>query len=488
MTVPSRSTPGIGDTLMTRLRHSRGAVLCASLLFAVFTGPAWATDTGPDSTDGQLARDILRELVNFESTEHKPEQTRLAAEAMRKRLVDAGLPPDDVQVINPLPDKYGLVARLRGIQDQKPLLTMAHIDVVPADPEAWEFPPYSFGEKDGYYFGRGTQDNKTGAAHLVTNFIRLQREKFVPNRDLIMVLTGDEETSGDVIKWLATEGRELIDAEFALNTDGGGGEYSEDFKPKVFMAQTSEKIYQTYELTITNPGGHSSLPRPDNPINELAAALVNIAAYRFPLTVSADAKMMLERAAQVETGSRAADLRDVASRGADSPAAERLTQDPFLNAQLRTTCVTTIIKGGHTENALPRKATATINCRVLPGTDPTAVEAQLRKVAANEAIEFTSIYDAIPSPPSVMPAALQESLEALVEEFWPGVPVVPEMTTGATDGLFVRNAGIPVFGVAAWFMRPGDVRAHGLNEKIGIKEFHQGNEFWYRMLKTLSKP
>ena len=468
--------------------HRASWLAAMLLLLNCWAGNAFAIEVDPDSQYGKLAKEILAELVNFESTADKPEQTRLAAEAMNQRLLEAGLPAADVQVINPKPGKFGLVARIRGIQDQRPLLTMAHIDVVGADRGEWEFPPFTFGEKDGYYFGRGTQDNKTGAAHLVTTFIRLLDEKFVPNRDLIMMLTGDEETAGDVAKWLAGDGRELIDAEFALNTDGGGGEYSDDFKPKAFMAQTSEKVYQTYLLNLANPGGHSSLPRQDNAINDLAAALVEIADYRFPLEVSAEAKQMLERAAELETGQKAADLLDVARNGANSPAAERLTQDPFFNAQLRTTCVATEIHGGHAENALPLQATATINCRALPGTDPAEVLAKLREVAANPAIEFTSIYDAIPSPPSVMPAALQESLETLVDEFWPDVPVVPEMTTGATDGLFMRNAGIPVFGVAAWFMRPGDVRAHGLNEKVGIKEFHEGNEFWYRMLKVLSQP
>ncbi|HKX57572.1 MAG TPA: M20/M25/M40 family metallo-hydrolase, partial [Xanthomonadales bacterium] len=193
----------------------------------------------------QQAEDILRELVEFESTEEHPEQTLAAIEAMAERLKAAGMPAEDVIIVNPDPGKYGLVARMRGIQEQQPLLTMAHIDVVTARPDAWAFPPFSFGKKDGFYFGRGTQDNKTGVAHLVANFIRLQQEKFVPNRDLIMMLTGDEETAGDVAEWIATEARELVDAEFALNTDAGGGEYDQDFKPRAFNVQTSEKVYQT---------------------------------------------------------------------------------------------------------------------------------------------------------------------------------------------------------------------------------------------------
>lgn len=447
-----------------------------------------ADSPGPLSQHEQLAEDILRELVGFESTSERPEQTRLAAEAMAGRLLAAGMPADDVTVINPLPDKYGLVARLRGIQQQKPLLTMAHIDVVTADPDAWAFPPFSFGKKDGCYFGRGTQDNKTGAAYLVANFIRLQQENHVPNRDLILVLTGDEETEGKVINWLANEGHDLIDAEYALNTDAGRGEYDANFQPRAFMVQTSEKVYQTYQLTVTNPGGHSSIPRPDNAINQLAAALVKIAAYHFPAQISANTQLMFKRSAALEEGQLSEDMLAVANHDLAAAATERLSRDPYLNALMRTTCVVTGIKGGHAENALPRIATATINCRILPGTEPATVQAQLRKLAADEAISITSVYDARPSPPSVMPAALQESLETMVEAFWPGVPLIPEMSTGATDGLFLRNAGIPVFGVAGWFMRLSDIRAHGLDEKIGIAEFHQGAEFWYHMLKTLSSP
>jgi acetylornithine deacetylase/succinyl-diaminopimelate desuccinylase-like protein len=436
----------------------------------------------------QLAEDILRELVEFESTEEHPEQTLAALEAMAGRLKDAGLPAEDVVLVNPAPGKHGLVARIRGIQDQRPLLTMAHIDVVTASLDDWAFPPYTFGKKEGYYFGRGTQDNKTGVAHLVTNFIRLQQENFVPNRDLIMMLTGDEETEGDVADWLSTEGKELIDAEFALNSDSGGGEYDEEFKPRAFNVQTSEKVYQTYQLTLKNVGGHSSIPRPDNAIYQLAQALVNISNYQFPVQIGPNTRLMFARSATLLDGQEAADMAELGKADFAPEAAQRLASDPYLNAIIRTTCVATELEAGHAENALPMVASATINCRIVPGVEPAEVLAKLKEVANDPAIEFTSIYDAKPSLPSVMPAHLQETLERLVEESWPGIPVLPEMSTGATDGLFVRNAGIPVFGVAGWFMRSSDIRAHGLDEKIGIAEFHEGTEFWYRMLKTLSQP
>lgn len=468
--------------MMRRTLSLRLAVLGLTAL----CGTAAAAPPQSPERYRQMAEDVLRELVELETTALRPDQVRLAVEAMAKRLTGAGIPADDVTVVNPEPDKYGLVARLRGIGDRRPLLTMAHIDVVTADPDAWAFPPFSFGKKGDYYFGRGTQDNKTGAAHLVTGFIRLSEEGHVPNRDLIMVLTGDEETDGRVIDWLATEGKHLIDAEYALNTDSGGGEYDDEFRPHAFRVQTSEKVYQTYRLSATNPGGHSSVPRPDNAISQIARALVRIADYRFPIGLNANSRLMFERAARLEHGQRAADMAAMANGVPDPAAAERLAQDPYFNALLRTTCVATGISGGHAENALPRAASATVNCRILPGTEPQQVEARLREIIDDREIRIESIYDAKPSPPSVMPAALQESLESLVESFWPGVPVIPEMSTGATDGLFVRNAGIPVFGAAGWFMRIEDIRAHGLDEKIGIAEFHTGNEFWYRLLKTLS--
>ncbi len=473
--------------------HTRGVGFCLAIVTCVFATLApslWAIgdSTKTLSINEQRAEDIFRQLVNFESTSEKPDQTRLAVEAMEQRLIAAGIPQEDVLVINPMPNKYGLVARIRGVGDTKPLLTMAHIDVVTADPKAWAFPPFTFGEKDGHYYGRGTQDNKAGATHLVANFIRLQEEKYVPDRDLILMLTGDEEVEGAVAKWLATDGYELIDAEYAINTDAGGGLYSGNFKPQAFLVQTSEKIYQSYRLTITNAGGHSSLPRPDNSIYQLARALVNISEYAFPVGLSPDAKLMFERGSNRETGQVAADMLALSRNDQDAEAASRLSRDPYLNALMRTTCVATLIEGGEAENALPREVSATVNCRMLPGTNPAEVQTKLKGLVANDAITFTSVYDAIPSPASVLPGELQETIETLAEAFWPGVPVIPEMATGATDGLFLRNAGMPVFGVAGWFMRPEDIRAHGLDEKIGIAEFHQGTEYWYQMLKVLSQP
>jgi acetylornithine deacetylase/succinyl-diaminopimelate desuccinylase-like protein len=433
-----------------------------------------------------MAEDILRELVNFETTVERPDQTRLALEAVEERLRQAGFPQEDIEWLNPCADCWGLVARYRGLASRPPLLSMAHIDVVTADPDAWAFPPFTFGKKDGFYFGRGTQDNKTGIAHILASFIRLRRENHVPDRDLIFLITGDEETKQKVAEWAATEGRPLVDAEFALNSDGGGGELGEDGQPHSFWVQTSEKRYHTFRLSTNNSGGHSSLPRPDNAINQLAHALVRIADHRFPVELTPGTRMMLERAARLETGQRAEDMLAVAERR-DDLAAARLSEAPFYNAILRTTCVATGVKGGHAENALPRQASATVNCRIIPGRTPAEVQSELERVVADAGVKFETIYESVASPPSPLPAALLESIESLVEERWPGVPVIPEMSTGTTDGLFFRNAGIPVYGVAGWFMKADEVRAHGLDEKIAVAQFHAGAEFWYRMLKEFSR-
>lgn len=439
----------------------------------------------------QRAEDILRELVEYESTGERPDEVRGALEAIAKRLQSGGFPAEDVQLLNPIPDTWGLVARYRGVGSRRPLLTMAHVDVVTANPDAWAFPPFSFGKKDGFYFGRGTQDNKTGVAHILANFLRLREEGFVPNRDLVLLVTGDEETEQKFVAWVANEGRHLVDAELALNSDGGGGELGADGAPRAFWVQTSEKRYHTFRLVTSNPGGHSSLPRPDNAINQLARALARLADFSFPVELTAGSRLMFERSARLEQGQRAADMLALAApdtpEAARSAAADRLSAMPFLNAIMRTTCVATGIEGGHAENALPRHASATVNCRMVPGAKPEDVQSTLEQVVDDPGVVFETVYQSVSSPPSALSGELLESFEALADEQWPGVPVIPQMSTGTTDGLFLRNAGIPVYGVAGWFIEPDAIRAHGLDEKIGIRQFHEGAEFWYRMLRKLSQ-
>jgi len=436
--------------------------------------------------DRQLNEELLREMVEFRSSSAFPEATRALLDRVAERLASAGFPESDVQIVAN-EGIASLVARYRGNGADEPVLVMAHVDVVDAEPDAWKEHPFHFAELDGYYYGRGTTDNKAGAATLVANFIRLKREGFVPARDIIMVLTGDEESTGNGIDYLTRERLDLIDAEFALNTDAGGGVYDDNGEPQAFNVQTSEKLYQSFELEATNPGGHSSVPRDDNAIYALVHALGRIEDHEFPLELNDGTRAFFERTAQFEHGETGQLMREVAQHPFDVGVAERLADDnAFSNATLRTTCVATQLQAGHAENALPRSARATVNCRILPGHSPDEVEAVLRGVVDDEAISFRRLAAAFVSRPSPWNDDVAARFDVLVSEMWPGTPVIPSMSTGATDGLWVRNAGIPVYGVSAIFESPGDIRAHGLDERVGVEEFHDAVEFWYRLLRSVA--
>lgn len=437
-------------------------------------------------SDTTLERAILKQLIEI-NTSDSAGHTDQAARAMAARLVDAGLPASDVQVLGYSPRYQSLVARYRGKSGGgKPILLMAHLDVVDARKEDWTTDPYLMVEKDGFYYGRGTSDNKAGAAMLVANFIRYRQEGFVPDRDIILVLTADEETSGQSIQWLVQNHRDLVDADYALNTDGGGGDYR-DGKPIRFNVQAAEKVYQSFTLEVRNRGGHSSRPVPDNAIYQLSQGLVRLGKDRFPVQLNEVTRAFFERGAAAELPAVAADMRLVAKSG-DTAAARRLSAaSPYYNSVLRTTCVATRLFGGHADNALPQLARATVNCRVLPGQSIESVEARLKQVVADTGIHFSRIALAHPSPPSPLRPDVMGAVEELTRKFWPGVPVVPEMSTGASDGLYTRNGGIPTYGVAAIFEDMNDSRAHGRDERVGVKEYHQAAQYWYELVKRLSK-
>ncbi len=465
---------------------SRLAVVIAGALIFCFAGSAVAQTETP-SADRALARAILRELVEINTTDSLGNTPR-AARAMARRLVAAGFPAADVRVLIGPDAKHGnLVARYRGTgTGGRPIIGFAHLDVVPARRADWSVDPFTFLEKDGYFYGRGTTDDKVGDAILVADFIRLKRAGYRPTRDLVLVLTGDEETAGSCIAWLLTKHRDLINAEFALNTDAGGG-ILRDGRPVTFEVQASEKVYATYVLEATDKGGHSSLPRPaDNPIYRVAGALERLAQYQFPAKLNEVSHAYFERTAAVATGQLAADMRGVLQDPPDSAALAHLTAVPFYNSKLRTTCVATLLAAGHAENALPQSAQATVNCRVLPDQPPAEVEAVLRRLAADERITIRTGYAPIPSLPSPLTPAIMGPIERLVAEQFPGVPVVPVMEAGATDGLFLRNAGIPTYGVSAVFDDPNDVRAHGRDERIRVESFYDALEFWYRMMRAFT--
>lgn len=431
--------------------------------------------------DRALAREILQELVEMPTTD--VEGTARAAQAMANRLIAAGFPKEDVRVLGTDARTANLVARLRGQNPAaRPILMMAHIDVVPARRDDWSVDPWTLDERDGWFYGRGTKDNKAGAAMLVANFIRLKREGWRPERDLIILLTGDEETAQRSIQWLLAEHRTLVDAELAFNTDGGGV-MTRGGRSVFFDVQASEKVYADYQLEVADPGGHSSLVRPDNPIYILSAALTRIGEHQFPLQVTAETKLFLERSAATETGQTAVDMRAVAAVPPDLAAAARLSRSPFYNANLRTTCVATRVDAGHANNALPQLARAVVNCRILPGLPGAEVETVLRTLAGSK-VKLTVLEPPVTSPPSPMTPALLSRLERLTAEHWPGVPVVPTMSTGATDGMYTRSAGIPTYGVSGIDTDPEDVRAHGRDERVGVESFYKATQLWFQLAKT----
>jgi len=445
--------------------------------------PAPASDLLPHQ---QLAKDFLKELIEIDTTDETGDNTA-AAEAMANRLIAAGFPTEDVRVLGPVDKKGNLVARYRGRDSgRKPLLLLAHIDVVAADPADWTLDPFTFIEQDDYYYGRGTTDDKDEAAIYIANLIRLKEEGFQPDRDIIVALTADEE-SGDHngVDWLLQNHRELIDAEYALNEGGGG-----NIKDGIHITnsvQASEKVYVTYILETTNPGGHSSLPVKDNAIYHMADALVRIRNHDFPVSINEVTQMFFERSAELEEGELGDAMRGVLQSPPDPAAIAYLSGTPHYNSRLRTTCVATRLDAGHADNALPQRARATVNCRVLPGESVGAVQSTLETVIGNNLVTVTEVEAPKLSPPSPLTEEMLGAIEATTEEMWPGVPVIPTMSTGATDGLYLRNAGIPVYGVSGLFGNIDDVRAHGQNERILIKSFFEGQEFLYQLTKTLSR-
>lgn len=452
--------------------------------------PAVAAPAAVTATDllphQQLARDILKELIEIDTTDSVGDNTA-AAQAMADRLLAAGFPAEDVQVLGPAEKKGNLVARYRGRDTgRKPLLLLAHIDVVEADPADWTLPPFTFIEEDGYYYGRGTTDNKDEAAIHIANLIRMKEEGFQPDRDIIVALTADEE-GGDHngVQWLLDNHAELIDAEYALNEGGGGA--MKDGKHVANGVQASEKVYQTFTLEVTNPGGHSSLPLKDNAIYHLADALVRIRNHDFPVSLNEVTQLFFERSAELEEGELADAMRGVLQSPPDPAAIAYFSNTPFYNSRLRTTCVATRLDAGHADNALPQRALATVNCRVLPGESISSVENTLQTVIGDDQVTMSRVNDATPSPSSPLTPEMLGAIETITESMWPGVPVIPMMSTGATDGLYLRNVGIPVYGVSGLFNDIDDVRAHGQNERIRIESYFEGQEFLYQLTQTLSR-
>jgi acetylornithine deacetylase/succinyl-diaminopimelate desuccinylase-like protein len=437
------------------------------------------------ATFHQLGHTILRELIETNTTGSSGNTTTIA-EQLQTRFRDAGFPDSDVKVVGPTAKNRNLVVRYRGSGAHKPVLLLAHLDVVEAKREDWTFDPFKLTESNGYFYGRGTQDQKGGAAMLVTTLIRLRQERFVPDRDLILALTAGEEGGMPYngVQWLLANARGLIDAEYTINVDAGGGEL-ENGKPTLFDVQAAEKVYHSVGLTVKNPGGHSSLPRKDNAIYSLARALERIAAYDFPAQPNDVVKAYFAKAAATVPPATAADMRKVANGSTDPAAIARLSNTPLYNALLRTTCVATMLDGGHAPNALPQTAHALVNCRMLPGSNPAAVEQALVRAINDTAVHLAPMDTARPSPASPLRPDVFNAVEASVKAVWGNVPIVPIMETGATDGLFLRNAGVPVYGFSGLFIATNDVRAHGKDERILITSFDNGLDFTYDLLRRI---
>ena len=434
----------------------------------------------------QLARNIYQQLVEI-NTVTATGDTLEAAQAMADRLKAAGFDDADVRVLSPAPRKGNLVARLRGTGQRRPILLLAHIDVVAAAASDWTAEPFKFLEQDGWFYGRGSGDNKAMASALVANLIRWKQEGFRPDRDLILALETDEEildanTMG--IRWLLAQHRELIDAEFALNEGGGVGLLNG--KPVTHSMQTSEKVSQSFQLEVKNPGGHSSLPSKNNAIYRLSDGLAKLARFDFPVQLNDTTREFFRRSADLVDPALGSDMRAVIAASPDPVALARLSNSPRYNAQLRSTCVATMLGGGHATNALPQTARATVNCRILPGEPVDEVHKTLERVVADDQIAVTRIGAAVLSPPSPLNPLIMRSAERLTAEFWPGIPVVPTMSAGATDGSFLRNAGIPTYGHSGLAGDINDNRAHGKDERVLVKSYFDGLEYLYRLVKALS--
>ena len=438
----------------------------------------------PASTHNQLAREIFQELIETNTT-HSTGSTTDAAESMAARLRAAGFPAADVQVIGPHPKKGNLVARFRGSGARRPLLLLAHLDVVEARREDWSLDPFRFTEQDGYFYGRGTIDDKAMSAIWIANFIRYKQEGFQPDRDIIVALTADEE-GGDFngVDWLLQNHRPLIDAAYSLNEGGFGA--IRDGKYLSNDIQLSEKVYMTLQLEVTNPGGHSSIPEKDNAIYRLAEGLARLAQLEFPVRLDEITRAYFERMAEIEDGPVGAAMKGVTTIPPDPGAVSRLAEVAYFNALMRSTCVATQLEAGHAENALPQTARATVNCRVLPGDSADEVRQTVIRVLADEAISVSTTWEPMASPASPLNPEVLGPVERITEQMWPGIPVIPTMVTGATDGRYLRNAGIPTYGVSGLFEDIDDMRLHGKDERIGIKQFYEGREFLYRLVRALA--
>jgi acetylornithine deacetylase/succinyl-diaminopimelate desuccinylase-like protein len=447
--------------------------------------------------DRAEARSIFKQLIEINTTDSQAGSVTAGAVAMQKRFLDAGFPADDVRLLGPDARKQNLVVRIHGTAGptEKPVLFLCHMDVVQALRTDWHTDPFEFVEKDGFYYGRGTQDMKESDAVLVATFLRLHREGYKPSRDLVLALTADEEGGKfNGAAWLVKEHRDLVDAAYVINPDSGGVELDHGH-PVVADIEATEKVYADYEVTAFNRGGHSSLPRPDNAIYELNAALSKLGAYTFPFELNEVTRTYFANLAARETGQTAADMRGVLAAPPDLTAVARLSAEPSFNSNFRTTCVPTRLAGGHANNALPQTAQANINCRIFPGHSPEEIRHQLIAVFGDPklAVKYVSdagvLSDTAPERKAIAPPApIKEvfgPLTRITQQIWPGIPVTPVMENGASDSIYFAQAGIPCYGYSAIALERDDDRAHGQDERLPVDSYWKSLDFFYAFTKAL---
>jgi acetylornithine deacetylase/succinyl-diaminopimelate desuccinylase-like protein len=474
-------------------------LLATSLVAAALSTHSLAAQQPLDPATRQLSHDVFKQLIEINTTDSVGSVTA-AAQAMRQRLLDAGFPASDLVLVGPNPRKMNLVARYRGTPGStlKPILIIGHLDVVEAPQAEWHTNPFQLVERDGYFYGRGTQDMKDNDAILVTDFIRLKRQGFVPSRDFILALTADEEGGkSNGVDWLLTHRPDLVKpvaGMVAINPDAGGID-SEHARPMVMTVEATEKLYGDFEISAKNPGGHSSLPTPDNSIYQLTDALGRLEQYQFPVELNAVTRAYFEKMATLKTGQIAADMRAALNTPPDAAAVARLSATPRYNAVLRTTCVATMLSAGQAPNALPQFAESNVNCRILPGHTQEETRQQLIKILANSALTVQYKDDAgnlhptgtdrlSPAPPPLRPDIF-EPLAKVVAEMYPGLPILPQMEVGASDSVYTIAAGIPSYGISGVAIDTEDDRMHGRDERLRVASFDRGADFYYRLLQAL---
>ena len=447
--------------------------------------------------DRAQAREIFKQLIEINTTDTEKGSVTAASEAMQKRFLDAGFSPSDVHLLGPDARKQNLVVRFRaaGTPTEKPVLFLCHIDVVEALPTDWHTDPFQFVERDGYYYGRGTQDMKESDAALVATFIRLHREGYKPKRDLILALTADEEGGKfNGADWLVQKHRDLVDAAYVINPDSGGIDLDHG-RPLVADVEATEKIYADFQVTATNPGGHSSRPRPDNAIYELTTAINKLAAYTFPFEMNEITRASFKILATQETGQTAQDIHAILATPPDLAAAARLSTEPSFSSNFRTTCVTTRLMAGHANNALAQTAQANVNCRIFPGHSPEEIRHQLIDLFGDTKLNVKYVSDAgvvadtapdrkAMTPPEPIKEVF-EPLTRFTQAIWPGTPVTPIMENGASDSIYFAQAGIPCYGFSAIALERGDDRAHGQDERLPVDSYWKSLDFFYSFTKAL---